>query len=125
MAPDETVGQIRGKHSGRLPLELAELLTPPVEHALNHPLRREILRSLTQSNQPRSAAELVATSLPKTNVTLLNYHVGVLETSDLVRVIENETAGAGFTRRYVSTVGEDVQILAILGATESLDRLAS
>jgi hypothetical protein len=123
MGTDETVGQIRGKHSRRLPLELAELLTPPLEHALNHPLRREVLRALNRSDLPRSAAELVASSLPSTSVTLLNYHAAVLERCDLVRVTEDEVAGAGFSRRYASNVAEDVQIIAILSATDALDRL--
>ena len=122
MGKDETVGQIRGKKSRRLPLELAELLTPPLEHALNHQLRREVLRALNRSDRPRSAAELVTACLPKTSVTLLNYHAAVLERCDLVRAIENEVAGDGFSRRYSSNVAEDVQIIAILSATEALDR---
>lgn len=123
MAKEEMVGRVRSAHTRRLPLELAELLTPPLEHALNHPLRREILRALNESDEPLSAAELVAASLPKTSVTLVNYHASVLETCDLVRIAENELAGESPVRRYASTVTEDVQILAVLGATEALDRL--
>jgi DNA-binding transcriptional ArsR family regulator len=122
MGREETVGQVHGRKSRRLPLELAELLTPPLEHALNHPLRREVLRALNRSDRPRSAAELVSASLPQTSVTLLNYHAAVLERCDLVRAIENEVAGEAFSRRYSSNVAEDVQIIAILSATEALDR---
>ena|SRR5689334_8206370 len=125
MGQDESVGQIRGKHSRRLPLELAELLTPPLEHALNHPLRREVLRALNRSGRPRGATELVTACPPATSVTLLNYHAAVLERCDLLRVLENDVAGEGFSRRYASNVSEDVQIIAILSATEALDRLAS
>ena len=120
MGQDETVGQLPGK-SSRLPVELAELLTPPLEHALNHPLRREILRALNRSDRPRTAAELVS-ALPATSVTLLNYHAAVLERCDLVRAIENDVAGEGFSRQYASNVAEDVQIIAILSATEAQDR---
>ncbi|MDX6622659.1 MAG: Helix-turn-helix domain [Solirubrobacterales bacterium] len=122
MGQDETAGQLRGTSSRRLPVELAELLTPPLEHALNHPLRREILRALNRSDRPRTAAELVSACLPATSVTLLNYHAAVLERCDLVRTIENEVAGEGFSRHYASSVAEDVQIIAILSATEALDR---
>jgi DNA-binding transcriptional ArsR family regulator len=121
MGQDETVGQVRGKQN-RLPLELAELLTPPLEHALNHPLRREILRALNRSGRPGSAAELVDACRPATNVTLLNYHAAVLERCDLVRVIESDVAGEGFGRRYASNVTEDVQVIAILSAAEIIDR---
>jgi DNA-binding transcriptional ArsR family regulator len=103
-------------------VELAELLTPPLEHALNHPLRREILRALNRSDRPRTAAELVSACPPATSVTLLNYHAAVLERCDLVRAIETDVAGEGFSRHYASNVAEDVQIIAILSATEALDR---
>lgn len=122
MAQDEPVGHLRNRSSRRLPVELAELLTPPLEHALNHPLRREILRALNRSDRPRTAAELVSACLPATSVTLLNYHAAVLERCDLVRAIENDVAGEGFSRHYASNVAEDVQIIAILSATEALDR---
>lgn len=123
MGQDKTAGQLRANHQNRLPLELAELLTPPLEHALNHPLRRDILRALAGADQPRSAAELVA-ALPATNVTLLNYHAAVLERCDLVRIVEGDVAGEGPGHRYTSNVTEDVQIVAILSATEAADRIA-
>ena len=85
---------------------------------------REVLRALNRSGRPRGAAELVADCLPATSVTLLNYHAAVLERCDLVRVIENDVAGEGFSRRYASNVTEDVQIIAILSAIEAPDRLA-
>jgi DNA-binding transcriptional ArsR family regulator len=123
MAKEETTGQIRGKHARRLPIELAAQLAPPVEHALNHPLRREILRSLNQSEGPRSAGEIATGSLPKTGVTLINYHATVLETCEVVRVAETESNGESHARRYASNVAGDPQIAAILGATEPLDNL--
>lgn len=124
MGQEETFGPIRGKHARKLPLELAELLTPPVEHALNHPLRREILRALNASDEPRSAGEIVSGSLPKTGVTLVSYHASVLESADVLRVAEVEPSNESFARRYSSNVANDPQIVAILGATESLDRLS-
>jgi DNA-binding transcriptional ArsR family regulator len=123
MAQEETAGQIRGKHARRLPLEFAELLEPPVEHALNHPLRRSILRALNQSDGPRSAGEIATESLPKTGVTLINYHAAVLETCDIVRIAEDDPNGQSLARRYSSNVANDPQIAAILGATEPLDNL--
>jgi DNA-binding transcriptional ArsR family regulator len=123
MAQEESAGQIRGKHARRLPIEFAELLDPPVEHALNHPLRREILRALNHSDGPRSAGEIATQSMPKTGVPLITYHAAVLETCDIVRIAENEPSGQSFARRYASNVANDTQIAAILGATESLDNL--
>jgi len=125
MAEDEAVGDFRGKNGGRLPIELAELLSPPAQHALNHPLRREIMRSLHQSEGTRSAAEIVSTKLPRTGVTLVNYHAGVLANCKLIDLATTEAAGDGLVRRYASTVSDDVQIIAVLGATEPLDHIQS
>lgn len=121
MAKEETADQFPGRDQ-RLPAEFAELLTPPVQHALNHPLRREIMRRLNESNEARSAAEIVANGLSKTPLTLINYHAGVLESCDLIQRLETEAADENLSRRFASTVTEDVQIIAILGATEPLDR---
>jgi hypothetical protein len=123
MSSGEGDEQIRGKNGRRLPMEFAELLTPPMEHALNHPLRREIVRALNQSTEPRSAGEIVTGSLPKTGITTISYHAAVLERCDILRIAEVEPAGESLTRRYVSNVANDIQIVAILGATESLDNL--
>jgi hypothetical protein len=123
MAQEETAGQSRGRHARRLPIEFAELLDPPVEHALNHPLRRDILRVLNERDGPRSAGEIAVESLPKTAVTLINYHASVLATCDVVRIAEDEPSGQSLARRYASNVANDAQIVAILGATESLDNL--
>ncbi len=124
MGQEETSGPLRGKRAHKLPLELAELLTPSVEHGLNHPLRREILRALNACDEPRSAGELVTRSLPKTGVTLISYHASVLEGCDVLRVSEVVPGEESFFRRYSSNVVDDPQIVAILVATESLDRLA-
>jgi DNA-binding transcriptional ArsR family regulator len=123
MGNEDTLGQVSGARNRRLPVELAELLTPPLEHALNHPLRRELLRTLHQGGSPRSATELADSSQPELTVTLVNYHAAVLQTCDLVRDTEADVGGDGSTRSYASNVAEDVQILAVLSATESLDRL--
>jgi DNA-binding transcriptional ArsR family regulator len=123
MAKEESSDQFRGEQGRRLPLELAELVAPPIEHALNHPLRREILRALNQSEGPRSAGEIATGSLPKAGVTLINYHAGVLESCEVVRIAEVDPAGESIARRYASNVADDPQIAAILGATEPLDQL--
>ena len=122
MGIDEPAGNPPDQ-SRRLPLELAELLTPPLEHALNHPLRRDVLRALNRVGEPLTAPELAA-SIPVASITLINYHAAVLERCDLLRATENAVAGDGFGRRYASNVAADVQIIAILGATETMDRPA-
>ena len=122
MGQDEASGAPGGKPRKRLPVELAELLTRPKEHALNHPLRREILRSLHRAKKPQTGTEMVAAVLPETSVSSINYHAAVLEGSDLVRVLDDQVPGEPFNRRYASSATEDVQILAILAATEVADR---
>lgn len=121
MGQDDAAGSTDGKPRKRLPIELAELLTPPQEHALNHPLRREIMRSLHRAKAPQTGTEMVAGIPLKTSVSSVNYHAGVLEGSDLVRVLDEQMTAPPFCRRYASSATEDVHILAILAATEASD----
>ncbi len=123
MAQEENTDGFGGSHARRLPLELAELLAPEVEHALNHPLRRQILRTLGQSEKPRSAAEIVATGLPQAALAQVSYHAMVLESCDVIRVSEVVQDGGRSARRYTSNVVNDLQVVTVLGATEPLDHL--
>ncbi len=123
MAEEDFADEIRSIPEQGLPQELTELLPPRLERALGHPLRRQILRLLNRDREGGlSALELASSVEPATGVTQLNYHASVLETCDLIRIVETETASAGGGRRYASTASRDVQIVAILAATERGDR---
>jgi len=123
MAEDDFANEIHSTRDQGLPQELTELLPPRLERALGHPLRRQILRALNRDHDGGlNALELASSVEPATGATQLNYHAGVLETCDLIRVVEAGAASVSGGRRYASTASRDVQIVAILAATERGDR---
>jgi len=122
MAQGDTVDHISGRQGHPLPPDLSVDLTPPVRHALDHHLRREILRTLHRSEGPRSPAE-IATALPtETSVSLVSYHAHVLETCGVLGLDDAQPTDDALNRRYTSKLAGDTGIVAILQTTEALDR---
>ena len=106
---------------GRLSARLAAGLEPKLQDALDHPVRRELLRALNRSERPRSGGEMAA-QLPPFGLSRLTYHLQVLRRSGAV-ASESSCAGPGGGRAlYASAVFDDGQVLAVLRATERWDR---
>jgi hypothetical protein len=120
MAEEDMVDHISGDGGRRLPVELGADLAPPLRHALDHPLRRQILRALASNEDAHSPSEIAAT-WPESSVSLVSYHAHVLESCGGLSLADVEPAGDTLARRYTSAVANDAQVAAILAATESLD----
>jgi hypothetical protein len=106
---------------GRLSAHLAAALGPKLQDALDHPVRREVLRGLNRSERSRSISEIGA-ELPAFRLGQLNYHLQVLRQSGTV-ASEPADAGMGQVRaQYGSEVAGDGQVRAVLRATEQWDR---
>jgi hypothetical protein len=108
----------------KLPAQLAAQLSPTARDALGHPVRRQILRALNESSEPRSPSEIAAATLPHASVSVVNYHAQVLEVCDSVAIAGTRQVHGGITRLYASKVAHDEQIAAVLQATRGLDRWA-
>ncbi len=52
--------------------------------ALDHPMRRQILRALIASDEALTAPELVAAASPGASVSAVTYHARVLESAGAV-----------------------------------------
>jgi DNA-binding transcriptional ArsR family regulator len=107
--------------TGNLPIELAAQLTPRDRDALGHPVRRQILRALNESDAPRSPLEIAATTLPQRGVGVVSYHALVLAGCGSVRLSGTRQVRGSLARLYVSAVAEDEQIASVLQATRELD----
>jgi DNA-binding transcriptional ArsR family regulator len=106
---------------GRLSGQLAAMLKPEFHDALDHPIRREVLRALSRSDQPRGVAEIGA-ELHSFRLSQLSYHLQVLRRAGTVAL---SPAGRGTDRGralYASEVDGDGQVKAVLRATEQWDR---
>lgn len=122
MAQGDTVDHISGRHGHPLPPELSAELTASMRHALDHHLRREILRTLHRSDGPLSPGEIAAAWPTETSVSLVSYHAHVLETSACLSLADAQPAGETVAPRYTSTLSGDTRIVSILQTTEPLDR---
>jgi DNA-binding transcriptional ArsR family regulator len=115
----EKAGPVEGG-SGRLAAHLAATLDPKLQDALDHPVRREVLRAFHGKGRSRSVAEIGA-RLP-VRAGQLSYHLRVLRDSG---TIVPEPAGVGIDRgraRYASEVCGDRDVRSVLRATERWDR---
>src|SRR3954469_9793448 len=98
------VNSVKGE-DGRLSAQLAATLEPNLQDALDHPVRREVLRVLVRGERSRSIIELGA-QLPGFRLSQLSYHLQVLRRSGAV----------------ASEVAGDEPVRAVLRATEAWDR---
>jgi len=106
---------------GRLSAWLAEPLGPELRDALDHPIRRDVLRTLNQSGKSCSVAE-IGTDLPAFHPGQLGYHLQVLRRSGAVASVPADLGSGQSRPRYASEVLDDGQVRAVLRATEQWDR---
>lgn len=93
-----------------------------MRQALNHPLRRQIVRVLNDSSA-RTAGEL-RERLPVDNLAALHYHALVLEQAEVIRGSELWKEVDVPTRSYVTEVATDAAVASLLKATQPLDEVA-
>lgn len=84
--------------------------------ALNHPARRQILRTLIASGRPLAAAEIVSAGLPNASLSTVAYHALVLEETGGVSRAENEAPP-----RYTTDLSADPEVVSLLEATRRAD----
>lgn len=106
-------------HQKKLPRGLAGGLSRAQRRALDHPVRREILRALDRES-PATLVRLVEL-VPGRSVSTISYHALVLEECGCISV---QLAVAGPSCRHLeSSVAGDAGIRSALDATRSLDGL--
>ncbi|MDX6581183.1 MAG: Helix-turn-helix domain [Solirubrobacterales bacterium] len=91
-----------------------------VPDALNHPVRRQILRILIDSGEPRDSGEIIAAGLPDLSVSAVGYHVRVLESAGMISR-DGGATGDESTYRFAATAVDDPEIVAMLESTRDTD----
>jgi DNA-binding transcriptional ArsR family regulator len=107
--------------NGRLPARLAVTLAADLHAALDHPVRREVLRTLNHSGRERSVGEIRA-QIHGLRQDQLAYHLQVLRRSGAVALRPDDLGIDPRQSRYASEVTEDKEVRAVLRATEGRDR---
>ncbi|HET8565054.1 MAG TPA: helix-turn-helix domain-containing protein [Solirubrobacterales bacterium] len=105
--------------SGRLAAEWAATLEPRLQDALDHPVRREVLRRLNECGEGGTARQIVPDLRP-IDIRQVSYHLHVLIRDEIV--VRDRSAVPGEHPAYISTVVEEPQVLKVLRATEEWDR---
>ena len=104
----------------KLPDILAAMLPPRTQDALDHPVRRQVLRILNSSRQARSAGEMAAT-LPGVPQGAVSYHAQVLESQGSICLTGVKREEAGVARHYTSKVAGDARVAIVLDAMRQDD----
>jgi hypothetical protein len=120
--PDPRAAPRGRQERGRLPLELAAMVSRKFGQGLDHVVRRRILRALHERPGGQgSAIELTGHELAGEALSSTAYHLAVLENYELIRHIDFQPV-EGYRRRvFASLVDDDPMVLAVLVQTEPLD----
>jgi helix-turn-helix protein len=106
--------------TGRLAPEVAATLGAKLQDALDHPVRREVLRRLISDHGSCTALRLAADG-PALSLSRVNYHLQVLVRSGVATRCEPTLSLEGIAF-YRSTLGDQPRAQAVLDATEDWDR---
>ncbi len=108
----------------RLPTEVAVLLAPHLCRALDHQIRRQILRVLNRSREPQTPKDLTE-AIPGAGLSMIGYHTLVLEECGCVSVTVAPSATGGLGRAYLSNVTDDRPVTSALQATRGIDQFGA
>ena len=100
-------------------------ITPELLEQVRHPVRREILRLLHASDEPKSATEMAENFCNPYGVENVSYHVRVLTRGELVLPVGERPVRGASEKFVVSNVENHAQILSILADTAEADDDAS
>ena len=110
-------------HKGqRLPASLAVRLPADSREALQHAVRRQILRALDRDAQMLSASEVVKSGLAPCSVPCASYHLRALEKSGLVEQVASEPVGGSMKHYFSSSIGDRDLVPEVLRDTERSDK---
>lgn len=94
-------------------------MSPALIYVLNHPIRRQILRSLSVPGSERSPSEMVQTLT--VGLTNLGFHARTLYECGVVRQTRTRQARGATEHFYASNVSENELVMTILSSTEEDD----
>lgn len=104
------------------PLDPKQPMSGSLIRALNHPLRRRLLRALHRTEGARSATQLRTTV--HSTVASVDYHLKVLAATEAAAKSGQRRVRGAREIFFVSKVAEHQQMLAILADTEREDERA-
>jgi DNA-binding transcriptional ArsR family regulator len=107
--------------AGWLSTDLAASFSPSLQDALNHPLRREILRVLHAPGGSRGVAEILGELSPFTRGEV-SYHLQILQRCGAVASAGTRPGPVTREHLYESALLGDEEVATVLRATAEFDR---
>lgn len=109
----------REKANGDAPHSKDQRMSPLLIRALNHPLRRKLLRALHSSDDARSPVQL--SKITGEDISGIDYHIKILVSlGAAVKTGDRQVRGAR-ENFFLSKVSDHKQMVAILADTERDD----
>lgn len=105
----------------KLPHELTETLVPHQRRALEHPIRRQLLRCLNRDHTAQTLAEL-GECTPGVGISTISYHMLVLQQCGFVSVSPEMSRPGRIGHSFSSNIADDRVVTVALEATQELDR---
>ncbi len=96
------------------------MMSPALIHALDHPVRRQVLRVLNGQEENQSPVDL--TKFITTYLSSLSYHAKVLRELGVIRQTRVEYVRGATKHFYVSQVADNEQVVSILAETQKDDK---
>jgi DNA-binding transcriptional ArsR family regulator len=106
----------------KLPAEIAAALEPQEQSALDHRVRRDILRQLL-ARSPQSPNELTL-ALSSAALSVVQYHLSVLTNIGAVTIDGTREAKGSRQSVYAPAFADEDRILGVLGKMEKQDSAA-
>jgi DNA-binding transcriptional ArsR family regulator len=110
------------KEVRKLPPEVVDGLAPHQQRALDHPIRRQILRVLSRTSNPQTLVDLCE-GIPETSISTIGYHLLVLEECGFVSVSGVLTGPGDAERHFASNIADNRVVMLALQETQELDEL--
>jgi len=110
------------KEVRKLPPEVVEELAPHQQRALDHPIRRQILRVLSRNARAQTLAE-IGEGTPGAGISTIGYHLLVLEECAFVSVSGVLTGPGDAERHFASNVADNRVVMTALKQTQELDEI--
>ena len=87
--------------------------------ALHHEVRRQILRLLHTSEEPRSPARIAEHM--RLSLSMVSYHITILRRCGVITRVEERPVRGTIEHFYVSNIGDDPTAQTLLEATRKSD----
>jgi DNA-binding transcriptional ArsR family regulator len=104
----------------KLPPELTETLVPHQRRALEHPIRRQLLRCLNRTHEAQTLADL-GECVPDVGISTISYHILVLQQCGFVSVSPELPRPGRVGHSFSSNIADDRVVTVALDATLQLD----